>query len=248
MIIKQKYQEMAQLKSVPVKKRLHNKSFKKSLCNDSLSIIAEIKRKSPSKGNLALITDPVALAKQYVEGGASAISVLTDETFFSGSIDDLIQVASALSELNPPVLRKDFIIDKRQIDEAYNAGADAILAIVAVLGNRTKEIIEYANVRNLDVLVEVHDEYELDMALVSGAEIIGINNRNLKTFQIDTQVSLQLVGAIPKNIIKVAESGILSPELAKQYRQAGFDAVLIGEALVTAADPQQFIKACRGQN
>ena len=195
-------------------KRTSSKTFKKALRSVRLAIIAEIKRKSPSKGLLSPILDPVSLAMQYIEGGANAISVLTDETFFGGTLQDLSSVASALEKTTCPVLRKDFIIHEIQIAEAIAMGADAILCIVAVLGKNTKTLLAQAKTMEIDVLVEVHNHEELDIALESGADIIGVNNRNLSTLQIDTECAFRLVEHIPPHIIKVAESGILIPALA----------------------------------
>ena len=219
--------------------------FKNSLRSNTLNVIAEIKRKSPSKGMLASIADPKRLAQRYIEGGASAISILTDNKFFGGAIEDLVQVANALTNNPTPILRKDFIIDKVQIAEASVAGASAVLCIIAVLGKKTKELIEFANSIGIDVVVEIHDNDELKVALDSGAQIIGVNNRNLQSFEVDINCALEIVADIPSNIIKIAESGITDPLLARQYYAAGFDAVLIGEALVTSQNPEQFIRECR---
>ena len=191
------------------------------------------------------------MAKRYAEGGASAISILTDTSFFGGHLSDLQDVASHFrsplqaSAKTIPLLRKDFIIDPIQLAEARLAGADAVLAIVAVLGKQTSTIITAAKAMGLDVLVEAHTEAELELAVASGADLIGVNNRDLNTMLIDTEQALRLRQQIPEHICKVAESGILVPELAKRYRQAEFDAVLIGEALVTTDDPQHFMEACR---
>ncbi len=220
-----------------------NNVFKNALRSSYLAVIAEIKRKSPSKGLIAPIKDVTELAQHYIYGGASALSILTDKTFFNGSIEDLSRVKNEISA-SIPIIRKDFIIDEVQIAEAKVAGADAILCIVAVLGNRTKKLIAYAHSLGLDVLVEIHDENELHIALDSGADIIGINNRNLNTFIVDTNLSLQLVEKIPNSMIKVAESGITTPAMAREYYQAGFNAVLIGEALVRSEDPEKFIMEC----
>lgn len=225
-------------------RRVSLKNFKNVLRSNVLTVIAEIKRKSPSKGTLATIKDPTLLAKAYIDGGASALSVLTDELFFGGTLHDLKSVADSVSDKSHPVLRKDFIIDPIQIAEAIVAGADAILCMVSALGQQTKVIIDAAKMMGIDVLVEVHDYAELEVALQCGAEIMGVNNRDLSTFQIDTERALQLVEHIPTHIIKVAESGILQPELARRYYCAGFDAVLIGEALVTTTNPKKFIRAC----
>lgn len=258
-IIAQKKREIAILQDLLKENPLHpiaeilrgniafhsQKSFKHALRNSTLSVIAEIKRRSPSNGLLAPIHDPVALVKNYVDGNASAISVLTEEKFFNGNIKDLSQIAAALNNHVTPLLRKDFILDEIQIAESIAAGANAILCIVAALGKKTKTILDAARALKIDVLVEVIDHAELDLAINSGAEIIGINNRNLKTFEVDTERSMQLVRDIPDHIIKVAASGITNPAIARQYYQAGFDAVLIGEALVKSANPKQFIMECR---
>ncbi len=226
-------------------RRYSVKKFKKALRCSYLAIIAEIKRKSPSKGLLAPILDPVSLAMNYIEGGANAISVLTDEIFFNGTLRELSSVAFVLEKKPCPILRKDFILHEIQIAEAITMGADAILCIVAILGKKTKALLAQAKAMGIEVLVEVHNHAELDIALESDADIIGINNRDLSTFQVDTECALRLVEHIPSSIVKVAESGILVPKLARDYYQAGFDAVLIGEALVKSASPSDFMKACR---
>src|ERR1700722_10281777 len=196
-------------------RRNSNKSFKNALKNAELSIIAEIKRKSPSKGPLASIPDPVSLAKNYISSGANAISVLTDELFFGGKLEDLTQVSQSVQEQQIPILRKDFMIDKIQIAEAIMAGADAILCIVAVLGEeKTKIILDSAKLLGIEVLVEINNKKELESAIASGAEIIGVNNRDLTTMNVNTELALELIDDIPDNIIKIAASGILNPELA----------------------------------
>lgn len=213
--------------------------FKRCLSRQGLQVIAEIKRQSPSKGSLATILNPVALARRYEAAGAAAISVLTDSYGFKGTVDDLNVVAASVSL---PVLRKDFIIDPAQIVEAIYNGAKAVLLIVAILGDQTRFFVELCQRLRIDALVEVHDDSELRIAVDAGADIIGINNRNLHTFEVDTNQSLRLRDAIPSGITTVAESGIHDVSVARNYQQAGFDAVLVGEALVTAADPQQFIQ------
>ncbi len=258
-IILQKKKEVAELKRLVENQPNHliaeilngkitrhsEKNFKLSLQTKALAIIAEIKRKSPSKGDLAPIRDPVALAKNYVGAGANTISVLTDELFFGGNINDLKNVAQELARTcTTPILRKDFIIDEIQIAEAIAAGADAVLLIVAVLGKETQQLFDSAKKMGIDVLVEVHNEAELNIALSSGAEIIGVNNRNLTTLEVDTMHALTLLDKIPNTVIRVAESGIADPLIAQAYHQAGFDAVLIGEALVKSNNPSDFIEAC----
>lgn len=220
-------------------------TFKSVLRSSSLAVIAEIKRKSPSKGLISSISDPVSLAKRYISGGASALSILTDNSFFGGKLDDLTQVADAINTDTVPIIRKDFIIDKIQIAEAFNAGASAVLCIISILGVKAKTLIEFARSLGLDVLVEIHNHEELQIALDCGADMIGINNRNLKTFEVDTSCALRLVTAIPNTMIKIAESGMTHPTMAREYYHAGFDAVLIGEALVASSNPEQFIRACR---
>ena len=217
----------------------HHKKFERALVQPGLSVIAEVKRKSPSKGALAEISDPVALAKEYEAAGAVAISVLTDKFGFDGSIEDLSVVADAVQ---CPIIRKDFIIDELQIAEAVAHGASAVLLVVAVLGEKTKLFVDMCHRMGADALVEVHNKEEIGIALDSGARIIGVNNRNLETFEVDPDMALNLRDAIPVGVISVAESGIKDLELAKRYQAADFDAVLIGEALVTADSPRKFIE------
>lgn len=231
-----------------IKPRESNKSFKKALLNEGLTVIAEVKRKSPSKGRLSIITDSVELARNYVKGGAGAISVLTDEHYFGGSIKDLSKIAEALKNTNTTILRKDFIIDPIQIDEAVLACADAVLLIVAVLENKLKLLLDYAKKMNIDALVEVHNYKEIDLARRAGAEIMGINNRDLKTFSVDINHSLKLIKHIPSDIVRVSESGISSPDVALRLYKAGFDAVLVGELLVRSANPDALIKLLRGNH
>ncbi len=258
-IIAQKHQEVMQLKSMleqnlqhPINQMMQGKitrhstkSFRKALKKPQLAIISEIKRKSPSEGKFDDITNPVQLARNYVDGGADAISVLTDEVFFGGHLDDLVKIAHAMHDDNVPVLRKEIIIDPLQIIEAVVAGSDAVLLIVAALGNKIKQFLEYTQQYGIDALVEINNLQELEIALHGGAEIIGVNNRDLKSFIINTERAFDLVSAIPQQIIKVAASGILEPTLAKKYYRAGYDAVLIGEALVKSKNPAEFIRECK---
>lgn len=205
-----------------------------------LSVIAEIKRKSPSVGEIREIADPIQLAKEYIAGGASAISVLTDNTFFNGSTDDLQKIRKAFPRV--PILRKDFIVDLEQINETYRMGASAVLLIVAVLGKELPFFIKRAQDLGLDPIIEIHHTNELDIALESGAEIIGVNTRDLKTFNIDDNVAINLIQAIPKHVITVAESGIKDAKTAHKLRKAGYDAILVGEALVRSDNRAQLIK------
>ena len=227
------------------KKRKSNKSFKMALTKKTGAVIAEIKRKSPSKEHLADIVNPVALANQYVTGGAAVISVLTDKTGFNGSIKDLCDVAKSLTNIDIPVLRKDFIIDAVQIAESIVAGADAILLIVKVLGNQTEKLLQQAKASNIDAVVEVHDQQELEYALEIGAEIIGVNNRDLTTFKVDVNNAKELIKHFPSNVIKIAESGISDLATAHSLLNVGYDALLIGEALVKADNPESYITAIR---
>lgn len=222
-----------------------HKSFKEALKSSPVSVIAEVKRKSPSKGNLAVIRDPVELAKQYVLGGASAISVLTDSYGFKGSIEDLHQIANAIKETDVTVLQKDFILDEAQIAQAAAHGANAVLLIVAALGDKTETLLNYCKTLGIDALVEIHDRHELDYAVSIGAEIIGVNNRNLSTFEIDIENAARLKPLIPEHIIAVAESGISSATIAQRYAKLGYNALLIGETLVKSDDPKQFINDIR---
>lgn len=224
------------------KKRDSKKSFKKALTSDSVAVIAEIKRKSPSKGRLNEIADPTVLARQYVAGGADAISVLTDRFGFNGSTADLQDVVHALADTSCVVLRKDFILDAIQIAESIALGADAILLIVAALKEKTADLLNTAKQMGIDALVEVENREELDYAVSIGADVIGINNRDLTTFVVDTDKAKRLVKYLPASVIKVAESGIHSVDEAIEFLRLGFDALLIGEALVKAKNPTVFIE------
>jgi indole-3-glycerol phosphate synthase len=244
-IIGNKQREIAELPPISVTPHAGIKSFKSALLNTQPAVIAEIKRKSPSKGELSTITDPVKLANQYAHGGATAISVLTDTYAFNGCIEDLRQVATALQNTPVVVLQKDFILEPIQMDYAINAGANAILLIVSVLKDKTQRLLQAAKLRQLDVLVEVHDLAELDYAISIGADIIGVNNRDLTTFEINPDNALQLKPRIPAHIVTVAESGINSVSAAKRYIDAGYQALLIGEALVKAENPASLIQQIR---
>jgi indole-3-glycerol phosphate synthase len=207
-----------------------------------LAVVAEIKRRSPSKGDLAPHLDPAVSAKAYESGGAAALSVLTDGPFFGGSVDDL-QRARTVVEV--PVLRKDFTIDETQVYEARAIGADAVLLIVAALPD--DELLTglraLADELGLGALVEVHDDAELDRALSAGATVIGVNARDLGTFGEDLGVSERLSGRIPPDVVSVAESAIRVPDDARRMADAGYDAVLVGEALVRSDDPAALVQA-----
>jgi indole-3-glycerol phosphate synthase len=201
---------------------------------EPLRIIAEAKKASPSKGLLCPDFDPVALARDYQEAGASAMSVLTDEEFFQGSLAYLMDVRRAV---DLPLLRKDFIIDHIQIDEARRWGADAVLLIAAILStSQISEFLAHAQELSLACLVEVHDEDEAEKALSAGAALIGINNRNLKDFSVSLDTTVRVKGMIPDEIPVVSESGIRSGEDARYLKEHGVSALLIGESLVTSDD------------
>lgn len=201
----------------------------------SVSLIAEVKRRSPGAGALRPDLDPAVQARAYEAGGARALSVLTDQAYFQGSLEDL-RAVRRLVDL--PVLRKDFIIDASQVWEARGAGADAVLLIVRILDDGPlRQLRELAEELGMAALVEVHDEVELTRALASGARIVGINNRDLRTFSTDLAVTLGLLDQVPDRIVLVSESGISSREQVARLGAGGVDAVLVGEALVRADDP-----------
>jgi len=204
------------------------------------AIISELKKASPSRGVLSEQFHPAELARQYEEGGAAALSVLTDHDFFQGSIDDL-QAARAACAL--PVIRKDFTIDEYHVLEAAAAGADAVLLIVAILDEaRLRGFRELARTFGMAALVEAHDEAEVDTALRSGAEIVGVNNRDLRTFQVSLETSVQLAPRIPAGVVKVSESGILHSCDVRRLMAAGYDAFLVGEHLVKSGDPARALR------
>ncbi len=200
-------------------------------------LIAEIKRASPSRGLLCPDFDPRALAETYARHGAAAISCLTDTRFFQGRLDDLVAAREYLEDLgmSRPFLRKDFVFDPYQIVEARAVGASAVLLIVEVLGEvELRSLIGYAHQHTLTPLVEVHNEHELAQALDAGATVIGINNRDLRTFEVDLRTTERLRARIPDAVVVMSESGIHTAEDVRRLRDVGVDAILVGEALVTA--------------
>lgn len=207
-----------------------------------LAVIAEIKRRSPSKGDLARPGMHAGrLAEAYADGGARAISVLTDEQFFAGSALDLVEARSAVGV---PLLRKDFTVSGRDVCDARLMGADAVLLIVAALaGGELEGFLQLARELSLDALVEVHDEAELERALDVGATLIGVNQRDLQTFEVDDERALRVGKEIPVGLTRVAESGVQGPEQAVRLFEAGFHAVLVGESLVTHEDPAAAVNA-----
>ncbi len=205
-----------------------------------LKIISEVKHASPSKGVFREDFDPVQIAKSYSRGGASAISVLTDEKYFRGSLSFLKNIRA---EVDTPLLRKDFIVDPYQVYEARLFGADAILLIVAALDQTSlSELLELTHSLQMNAIVEVHDENELDRALEADARIIGINNRDLRTFNVDLNVSINLSKKVPGDKIVIAESGIGSIEDIDRLRGEGVHVFLIGETFMKAPDPGQKLK------
>jgi indole-3-glycerol phosphate synthase len=208
---------------------------------DELAVIAEVKKASPSVGVILENFDPVIMAKCYDDGGANAISVLTDEQYFQGHLSYLARIRA---ETRIPLLRKDFIVDEIQIYESVVAGADAILLIVAALTqSELVHLLGVAEKCQLDVLVEVHDEAELERALETDARIIGVNNRNLKSFVVDLGTTARLSEEIPDGLIFISESGIKTPADARQVFEAGANGILVGESLMRADDPGEAIAA-----
>jgi indole-3-glycerol phosphate synthase len=207
-----------------------------ALSGPGVAVIAEVKRSSPSKGTLAEIADPAALAVEYEAGGAAAISVLTEERRFAGSLDDLVHVRCAVSV---PVLRKDFIVTAYQLFEARAAGADLVLLIVAALTDpELVSLVERARSIGLTPLVEVHTAEEVQRALDAGASLIGVNARNLQTLEVEPTTFARLAPLIPDGVVRVAESGVRGPHDVIDLARAGADVVLVGEALVTGRDPR----------
>jgi indole-3-glycerol phosphate synthase len=247
-IVEHKKDELARVSdSVPVLEKLANaalasrRDFARALRSKSPAIISEIKKASPSKGILSPNFNPTAIAKSYEAGGAAALSVLTDRQFFQGSLADL---QAARSSVSIPALRKDFTIDRYQVLEAAAAGADAILLIAAILSEREmRDLRELAATYGIASLVEVHEAEELNAALASGAEIIGVNNRNLHTFEVTLETSLRLAERIPSSALKVTESGIETREQVRELQQAGYHAFLVGEHLMRSGDPSAALKA-----
>jgi indole-3-glycerol phosphate synthase len=200
------------------------------LADEKLAVIAEVKKASPSAGVIASSFDPVEIARNYERGGANTISVLTDTTFFQGKLQDLADVRRAVSI---PLLRKDFVLDEIQIAESASNGADAILLIVAALEQQQLvDLLRAAATYRLDALVEVHTREELNRALEAGAKIVGINNRNLATFEVDLAVTEELFRQVPDDVVLVSESGIKTAQDVARVKACGVDAVLVGEALM----------------
>jgi indole-3-glycerol phosphate synthase len=210
-----------------------------ALKSEGVTVIAEVKRASPSRGKMAAISDPAALAADYEAGGAKIISVLTESRFFGGTLEDLDAVRRAVQV---PVLRKDFVISSYQLWEARARGADVVLLIVGALEQSALvSLVERASSIGLLPLVEVHAEAELDRALDAGATVIGVNARNLATLKMDRGIFGRVAGKIPEGIVKIAESGVRGPRDLLAYASCGADAVLVGESLVSEKDPRQAV-------
>lgn len=222
--------------------------FPAALAEPGMAVIAEIKRASPSRGTFPVRVDPAQVASEYIAGGAAALSVLTDEPFFQGSLRDL-EAAVAVAHAGPrpiPVLRKDFTVDSFQIVEGRAHGADTVLLIVAALSDAALvELLEFARSWGMEPLVEVHDEAELERALAANARVIGINNRDLRTFTVDLDVTDRLAPLVPPEATVVSESGVFACEQIVRLERAGAQAVLVGEGLVTASDRAAAVRALR---
>lgn len=215
---------------------------------DRLSLIAEVKRASPSKGRFPVEFEVDDVAQDYLAAGADAMSVLTDEPFFQGTLDDLIHATEVAHAWQPrrPILRKDFIIDSYQLIETRAWDGDAVLLIVAALTDeRLRELMQGAAALGLETLVEVHDEREMERALTVGATLIGINNRDLRTFTVDLGVAERLAPMVPADVVLVGESGIFTSDDARRMRLAGMDAVLVGESLIVAPNRAAAIEQLR---
>lgn len=222
--------------------------FREAMARPGLSLIAEIKRASPSKGRFPIEFEAAELATEYADGGADAISVLTDEPFFQGSLADMERVVQSVADRDTavPVLRKDFVLDDYQLLEARVRGASAVLLIAAALEPaRLRELMAAAGARGLEPLVEVHDERELDVAATVGATLIGVNNRNLHDFSVDLAVSERLAESKPAGALMIGESGIFTEEDAHRMASGGMDGILVGESLVVAENRAAAIAALK---
>jgi indole-3-glycerol phosphate synthase len=218
--------------------------FSEALIDEGISLIAEMKRASPSRGPIRPGASVAEVVGAYQAGGARAVSVLTEPTHFGGSLDDLVEARGAC---DLPLLRKDFVVDAYQVLEARAAGADAVLLIVAALGGeRLVELMAAAADLGMDSLVEVHDEDEVEVAVEAGAEVIGINNRDLHSLEVDLATTFHLLADVPAGTVVVAESGITERGHVEELEDAGIDAILVGEALMRADDPGRAIRELLG--
>jgi len=249
-IVIQKEKEVALLKAHGVSRPEMDvdppRGFMQALTQSSeIAVIAEVKKGSPSKGIISPDFNPTAIASSYEKGGADAVSVLTDEKFFYGSLDYIPLVRQ---EIQLPVIRKDFIIHELQIEEAGNYGADAILLIAAILDqNQIRDYLQMSTELGMDALVEVHDEKELEKSLIAGSKLIGINNRDLRDFTVDLQTTIRLRKEIPDSIPVVSESGIKSREDMKMLEDESIAAALIGETFMRSGDREAALREIRGR-
>lgn len=249
-IVAWKKEEVVRLKASGVKRPEVEveppRGFRRALTQSAgIAVIAEVKKASPSKGVISPDFNPADIASSYERGGAEAVSVLTDEKFFQGSLDYIPLVRR---EIKLPVIRKDFIIDELQIEEACNYGADAILLIAAILEeSRIRDYLQMSSDLGLDVLVEVHDEWEVEKSLAAGSGLIGINNRDLRDFTVDIMTSVRLRREIPASVPVVSESGIKTHDDMKMLEEQGVAAALIGETLMRAANREAAIGKLKGR-
>jgi indole-3-glycerol phosphate synthase len=220
------------------------RDFTGAVSGPDFSIIAEIKRATPSAGDLAEHLNPAETARAYARGGAAAISVLTEPEFFKGSLDDLEAVLGA----GPPILRKDFVVDPWQLLESRAMGADAILLIVRIVRDDLTELFKASQALGLHALVEIYDEDDLEAAVDAGAEVVGINNRDLDTFEVDPQRTSKLMPLIPDDVIGIALSGVSTRTEIEEIASTGARGALVGEALVTAGDPESLLRELRGKS
>ncbi len=239
--LEKKKRPLNELKELPadVSRR---ESFQEALSKKGLSIIGEVKKTSPSKGVIKEDINPIEIAREY-EGAVDAVSILTEQDFFEGHPEHLLAIGKKISL---PLLRKDFIIDPYQIIEAKSLGASGILLIAAILDSGAlKEFRELGESLNLDSLVEVHNEEELECAILSGAKIIGVNNRNLHTFEVDIQTTVRLSAMVPKNILLISESGIKGRDDIRTLNRSRYDGVLVGESFIRSNSIRCFAKELR---
>lgn len=233
--------ELVARATAQVSPRGFTRALSQAVESGHLAVISEVKRRSPSKGDLFAGLDPAVLATQYAAGGAACLSVLTDHEFFGGSPDDL---RAARGAVTLPALRKDFTVSIADVADAALMGADCVLLIAAALSpSELGEMHQVATQIGLDVLVEVHDEAELEVALTAGARLVGVNQRDLVTFEVDHARAVRMGSIMPADVVRVAESGIRGPADAAALRDAGYHAVLVGESLVTSGDPTGAVAA-----
>jgi len=239
----ERYQRSIQVYEDAARNAPPNREFRRALGAEGISLIAEIKRRSPSKGELKGDLDPAALAASYERGGARALSVLTEPEFFAGSEHDLVRAREATGL---PVLWKDFVLDRSQVVAACASGADAVLLIVRILGPRLADLVDEARRWNLCPLVEIFDESDLDVALDANADVVGVNHRDLSTFEEDPTATKRLRPLVPEGVLVVAESAISTRSDVQSLEDIGVEAVLVGEALVTSADPEAKVRELLG--